>query len=218
MSAVGSIMYAMIGSRPDLAYAVGLVSRFMSRPGEIHWEAVKWLLRYMNCSAEVQLVFTREKEFKIQGYCDSDFAGDRDKSRSLSGYVFTIGGNVVSWRSGLQPVVALSTTEAKYISLTEAVKEAIWLKGLLKEFGITQGPVQVWCDSQSAICLSKNAVFHERTKHMRVRYDFIRDIIDEGEIEVVKIHTSRNPTDILTKVVPVSKFNAALSLLKVVRA
>lgn len=83
-------MYAMIGSRPDLAYAVGLVSRFMSRPGEIHWEAVKWLLRYMNCSAEVQLVFTREKEFKIQGYCDSDFAGDRDKSRSLSGYVFTI--------------------------------------------------------------------------------------------------------------------------------
>lgn len=167
-------MYAMIGSRPDLAYAVGLVSRFMSRPGEIHWEAVKWLLRYMNCSAEVQLVFTREKEFKIQGYCDSDFAGDRDKSRSLSGYVFTIGGNVVSWRSSLQPVVALSTTEAKYISLTEAAKEAIWLKGLLKEFGITQGPVQVWCDSQSAICLSKNAVFHERTKHMRVRYDFIR--------------------------------------------
>lgn len=139
-------------------------------------------------------------------------------SRSLSGYVFTIGGNVVSWRSSLQPVVALSTTEAEYISLTEAIKEAIWLKGLLKDFGISHGPVQVWCDSQSAICLSRNAVFHERTKHMRVRYDFIQDIIEEGEIELSKIHTNRNPTDILTKVVPVSKFNTALSLLKVVSA
>lgn len=96
LSAVGSIMYAMVGFRPDLAYVVGLVSRFMSRPREVHWEAVKWLIRYMKGSAEVHLTFTQEKEFKIQGYCDSDFAGYRDRSRSLSGYVFTIGGNVVS--------------------------------------------------------------------------------------------------------------------------
>ena len=217
-SAVGSIMYAMVGLRPDLAYAIGLVSRFMSRPGEIHWEAVKWLLRYMKGSAEVQLVYSQEKEFKTQGYCDSDYTGDRDGSRSLSGYVFTIGGKVVSWRSSLQPVVALSTTEAEYISLTEAVKESIWLRGLLEDIGISHGTVQVWCDSQSAICLSKNAVFHERTKHMAAMYNFIRDIIDKKEIEVVKIHTSRNPADILTKVVPVSKFNAALSLLKIARA
>lgn len=218
LSAVGSIMYAMVGSRPDLAYAVGLVSRFMSRPGEIHWEAVKWLLRYMKGSSEVQLVCTQEKEFKIQGYCDSDYAGDRDRSKSLTGYVFTIGGNVVSWRSCLQPVVALSTTEVEYLALTEAVNEAIWLKGLLEDFGIVHGPVQVWCDSQSAICLSKNVVFHESTKHMRVRHDFIREVVDEGEVEVLKIHTSRNPADILTKVVPVSKFNAAISLLKVTQA
>lgn len=218
LSAVGSIMYAMVGSRPDLAYAVGLVSRFMSRPGKMHWEAVKWLLSYMKGSADVQLVYTQEKEFKIQGYCDSDYGGDRDRSRSLSGYVFTVGGNVVNWRSSLQPVVALSSTEAEYILLTEAVKEAIWLKGLMGELGISHGPVQVWCDSQSAICLSRNAVFHERTKHMRAKYDFIQDIIDEGEIDVVKIHTSRNPADILTKVVPVSKFNTMLSLLKVTQA
>lgn len=115
-------------------------------------------------------------------------------------------------------MVASSTTEAEYISLTEAVTEAIWLKGFLKDFGITHCPVQVWCDSQSAIYLSKNVVFHERTKHMHVRYDFIQDIIDGCEVEVLKIHTNRNPVDILTKVVPVSKFNAALSLLKVVSA
>lgn len=124
----------------------------------------------------------------------------------------------MSWRSSLQPVVALSTTESEYISLTEAVKEAMWLRGLLSDFGITHGPVQVWCDSQSAICLSKNAVFHERTKHMAARYNFIRDIVEKKEVEVLKIHTSKNPADILTKVVPVSKFNAALGLLRVIQA
>lgn len=149
---------------------------------------------YEGVCAEVQLVYTQEKDFKIQGYCDSDFAGDRDGSRSLSGYVFIIGGSVVSWSSSLKPVVALSTPEAEYNSLTKLVKEPIWLKGLIEDFGITHGPVQVWCVSQSAICLSRNVVFHDRTKNMIVIYNFIRHIIDEGEIEVLKIHTSRNPT------------------------
>lgn len=118
LSAVGSIMYAMIGSRPDLAYGLGLVSRFMSKPGEIHWEAVKWLLRYITGSLGVHLVYTKDKDFLVQGFCDSDYAADLDKRRSTSGYVFTVGGNVVSWKSCLQPVVALSTTEAEFIALT----------------------------------------------------------------------------------------------------
>ncbi|CAA7042283.1 unnamed protein product [Microthlaspi erraticum] len=202
-SAVGSIMYAMIGSRPDLAYGIGLVSRFMSKPGSIHWEAVKWLLRYIKGSLDVELLYTKDKNLDIQGYCDSDYAADLDKRRSISGYVFTVGGNVVSWKSNLQRVAALSTTEAEYIALTEAVKEGIWLRGLLQDFGFKQEAVKVWCDSQSAICLSKNNLFHERTKHIAVKYYFIRDMIDDGEVEVLKIHTSRNPADILTKVVPV---------------
>ncbi|KAL0726856.1 hypothetical protein Bca4012_022949 [Brassica carinata] len=216
-SAVGSMMYAMVGSRPDLAYGVGLVSRYMSKPGEIHWEAIKWLLRYIKVRGSTAH-YTKSKEFKIQGFSDSDYAGDLDKKRSTSGYVFTVGDNVVSWKSRLQPVVALSTTEAEYIALTEAVKEAIWLKGLLEDFGVKQGPISIWCDSQSAICLSKNNVFHERTKHVAKRYHFIRDIIEDKVVDVLKIHTSRNPADILTKVVPVSKFNAALEMLKVLKA
>lgn len=213
-SAVGSLMYAMVGTRPDLSYAIGLISSFMSKPGELHWEAVKWLLRYVKGSSDLNLVFTKSKEFRIQGYCDSDFAGDLDKSRSTSGYVFTVGGNAVSWRSCLQSVVALSTTEAEYIALSEAVKEAIWIKGLISDMGFKQEKATVWCDSQSAICLSKNNTFHERTKHVARKYHFIRDIIEDGEVEVSKIHTSRNPADILTKSVPVNKFVAALDLLK----
>lgn len=147
LSAVGSVMYAMTGTRPDVAYALGLVSRFMSKPGSDHWEAVKWLLRYLKGSLDLKLMFTQEDEFKVQGYSDSDFGGDLDKKRSLSGYVFTVGGNTVSWKSSLQPVVALSTTEAEYIALTEAVKEAIWIKELLREMGFEQQAVSIWCDS-----------------------------------------------------------------------
>lgn len=217
-SAVGSIMYGMIGSRPDLAYGIGLVSRFMSKPGTIHWEAVKWLLRYIKGSLDLQLMYTKQMDFVVQGYYDSDFARDLDKRRSISGYVFTVGGNVVSWKSGLQKVVALSSTEAKYMALTEAVKEAIWLRGLLEEFGYKQDAVKIWCDSQSAIYLAKNSVFHDMTKLMATKFNFVREAIADGEVEVVKIHTNRNPADILTKVIPVSKLNAPLDFLKVSRS
>lgn len=214
-SVVGSVMYAMVGTRPDVAYALGLVSRFMSKPGSVHWEALKWLLRYLRGSADLNLIYSKsDANLRVQGYTDSDFAGDLDRQRSTSGYVFTVGGNTVSWRSSIQPVVALSTTEAEYIALSEAIKEAIWIKGLLYEMGFEQQKVSVWCDSQSAVSLSKNKVFHERTKHMAVKYSFVKDIVEEGEIEVLKIHTSRNPADMLTKCIPVQKFEAALELLK----
>ncbi|KAL9811953.1 putative RNA-directed DNA polymerase [Arabidopsis thaliana] len=100
-SAVGSVMYSMIGTRPDLAYALGLVSRFMSKPGSMHWEAVKWLLRYIKGSQELCLVYTKGKNLNIMGYCDSDHGGDLDKQRSVSGYIFTVGDNIVSWKSCL---------------------------------------------------------------------------------------------------------------------
>lgn len=135
-SAVGSVMYAMVGTRPDLAYGIGMISRYMSKPGEIHWEAVKWLLRYIKGTQDLQLVYTRSDKLEIQGFYDSVFGGDLDKDRSTSGYVFTFGENVVSWKSSLQPVVALSTTEAEFI-------ESIWLKGLLEDFGFDHGAVTV---------------------------------------------------------------------------
>ncbi|CAA7052282.1 unnamed protein product [Microthlaspi erraticum] len=100
------------------------------------------------------------------------------------------------------------------MSLTEAVKEAVWLKGLMKEFGYDQKSVEIFCDSQSAIALSKNNVHHERTKHIDVKYHFIRDVIADGDVEVLKISTEKNPADIFTKVLAVSKFQAALNLLQ----
>ncbi|KAL5715795.1 hypothetical protein ACHQM5_017567 [Ranunculus cassubicifolius] len=212
-SAVGSLMYAMVCTRPDIAHALSCVSRYMSNPGKQHWEAVKWVLRYLRGTLDVGLVFERSRKLQVSGYVDSDYAGDLDRRQSTSGYCFTLSGGPVCWRSMLQFTVALSTTEAEYMAVTEAVKEAIWLQGLVGDLGIQQDTVTVYCDSQSAIHLAKNQVHHARTKHIDVRYHFIRDVIEDGEVLLLKISTKDNPADMLTKVVPAVKFGHCLNLI-----
>ncbi|GJS90771.1 retrovirus-related pol polyprotein from transposon TNT 1-94 [Tanacetum coccineum] len=165
---------------PDIAYVVSIVSRYLVNPG---------------------LVYGRDqgKHVDVDGFVDTDYAKDPDKGRSITGYVFMIHGCVVSWKATLQHVVALSTTEAEYMALTEAVKEIIWLKGLLIELGVNLRSVVVNYDNQSAIHLSRNAMFHERTKHINVRYHFIREIVESKEIGVAKIGTKDNAADAFTK-------------------
>ena len=216
-SAVGSIMYSMVCTRPDIAYGIGVVSRFMGNPGREHWNAVKWLLRYLSGTSSHGILFggSEAKVCQVSGFVDSDFAADIDKRRSITGYVFILNGGAVSWKASLQSVVALSTTEAEYIALTEAVKEAKWLNGLVSEFGLKQDSVCIGCDSSSAIQLSKNPKYHERTKHIDVRLHFIRDEIANGVVNIVKVPTLTNPADVLTKAVPAVKFRNSLTLIGV---
>ena len=214
-SAVGSLMYGMIGTRPDLAYAVGLVSRFMENPGRCHWSAVKWILRYLKGASDVCLNFKKSDKFEIEGFCDSDYSADLDRRRSIFGYVFKVGGNTVSWRSTLQHVVALSTTEAEYMALTEAAKERIWLKIFCSELGFKSEIFKLTCDSHNAICLAKNPVHHDRTKHFEDKVHFIRDKVEDGSAKVQKIHTSLNPADMLTKSLPRNSFERCLVTLNV---
>ena len=215
---VGSLMYVMVCTRPDISHAVGIVSRNMHNPGKEHWQAVKWILRYIKKTLDVGLIFEKDDMVSqhVVRYCDSDYAGDLDKRRSTTGYVFTLTKAPVSWKSTLQSTVALSTTKAEYMAITEAVKEAIWLQGLLDDLGVGQKQVTVFCDSQSAIHLAKNQVYHARTKYIDVRYHFVREIIEEGGVLVKKIKTDDNPTDMLTKVVTTIKFNHCLDLINIV--
>ena len=219
-NAVGALMYAMVCTRPDISHAVSMVSRYMHNPGKGHWQAVKWILRYIQGTVDVGLKFERDQtvDKHIVGYVDSDYAGDLDKRRSTTGYVFTMAGGPVSWRSTLQSTVALSTTEAEYMAVTEAFKEAIWFRGLIRDLGIVQEKVEIFCDSQSAICLAKNQVHHVRTKHIDVRYHFVREIVDEGNILLQKIGTADNLADMLTKVVTGIKFQHCLDLINISRA
>ncbi|GJZ66216.1 retrotransposon protein, putative, ty1-copia subclass [Tanacetum coccineum] len=165
----------------------------------------------------VGLVYDRDqgKHVDVDGFVDADYAKDPNKGRSITRYVFMVHGCVVSWKATLQHVVALSTTEAEYMVLTKAVKESIWLKGLLIELGVNLRSVVVNCDNQSAIHLSRNAMFHERTKHINVRYHFIREIVESKEIEVAKIGTKDNAADAFTKVVPGPKFKYCMKILGV---
>ncbi|PON45263.1 LOW QUALITY PROTEIN: Ribonuclease H-like domain containing protein [Trema orientale] len=144
--------------RPDLGYAISVVSRFMLNPGKVHWEALKWILRYLKGPLESGLLFQRQEIDKdaVTGYVDSNYAGNVDTRKSLIGYVFTLFGTVMSWKSSLQSVMALSTTKAEYIAIIEAIKEALWLKRIITELGVQEDQVIVYCDNQSIIHLTKH--------------------------------------------------------------
>ncbi|KAL5742312.1 hypothetical protein ACOSP7_029044 [Xanthoceras sorbifolium] len=203
-SAIGSLMYAMVCTRPDIAQAVGAVSRYMNNPGKIHWEAVKWILRYLRGTTNKTLCF-KGGDTTLTGYVDADLAGNVDIRKSTTGYVYTLGGTAVSWVSQLQKIVALSTTEAEYVAVTEASKEMVWLQSFLGELGKKQEDNVLYCDSQSAIHLAKNPSFHSRTKHIQLRYHFIRSLLEDGILKLEKISGAQNPADMLTKTVTTDK-------------
>ena len=141
----------------------------------------------------------------LMGYTDADMAGDVDSRKSTSGYLITFAGGAVSWQSRLQKCVALSTTEAEFIAATEACKELLWMKKFLSELGLHQEKYELFCDSQSAIHLGKNSSFHSRSKHIDVRYHWIRDILEKKLLQLKKIHTDENGSDMLTKILPREK-------------
>ena len=140
-STVGSIMYVMVCTRLEISHAVSVVSRYMDHPEKIHWQAVKWILRHLRGTSHVGLVYDKNFDISrgIVGYVDFDYVGDLDRRRSLTRYVFTLCGNVISWKATLQSTIALSTIEAKCMIVTEAVKAVIWLKGLVSRFRLITG-------------------------------------------------------------------------------
>ena len=143
----------------------------------------------------------------IHGMVDADWVGDLDRRRSTSGYVFNLFGGAISWMSKRQAVVALSTTESEYMAATHASKEAVWLQGLCSGIGLVQEVVRIECDSQSAIFLAKNPAYHSNTKHIDVQYHFVRDMIEEKKVSLMKVDTLKNFADSLTKSVSTEKFS-----------
>jgi len=191
-SAIGSIMYAMVCTRPDISQAISVVSHDMANSRKVHWKAVKWILRYLRGTTNIGLVYDKGSGVNshVIGYVDSDYAGDLDKRRSLTGFFFTLSECAISWKATSQSTVALPTTEVEYMVAAEAMKEAIWLRGLVSDMGLQQDETVVFCDSQSAIHLTKNQMYHERTKHIDVRYHFLWEAVTQGDITVKKIGTA----------------------------
>jgi hypothetical protein len=212
--AVGSLMYAAMGTRPDIAFATSTVAQFSDNPGWVHWEAVKRIFKYLLGTKKLELVYGGE-ERGLVGYVDADGAS-QDHRRAISGYVFMVDGGAVSWSSKKQELVTLSTTEAEYVAQTHAAKEAVWLRRLISEiFGPIETPTTLLSDSKSAIALANDGHYHARTKHIDIRYHFIRYIIDAGTIKLVYCPTNDMTADVLTKALPSVKakhFASALGL------
>lgn len=207
-SAVGSLMYAMLGTRPDIAFAVSVVSRYASNPDESHWKAVKRIFRYLNGTRDWHLVFRGDLK-PLTGYTDADWAGDQDTRRSTSGYVFDVGSAAISWSSKRQPTVALSSCEAEYMGQTQATKEAVWLRGLLNELNpsakCTQAVV-LFCDNQGAMALAKNPQFHARSKHIDIQHHYVREQVTAGNVALEFVPTDKQVADGLTKALAKDKF------------
>ena len=205
-SAIGSIMYAMLCTRPDVSYALSITSRYQSDPGESHWTAVKNILKYLRRSKDMFLVYGGlEDDLVVNGYTDASFQSDKDDFRSQLGYVFCLNGGAVSWKSSKQSTVVDSTTEAEYIAASDAAKEAVWIKKFITDLEVVPSitnPVDVYCDNNGAIAQAKEPRSHQRSKHILRRYHLIREIIESGDVKICRVPTDENVVDPLTKPLP----------------
>ena len=188
-------------TRPDISFAVGVVSRFMERPTMKHLQVVKGILRYIKGTLDYGLVYTKgEKKITITGYSDSDMGNDEVDRRSTCGMAFYLNDNLVAWTSQKQRCVALSSCEAKFMDATMATCQGIWLHRLLVEItGQNIPPAALYVDNQSALDLMRNPVFHGRSKHIDIRFHFIRECVEDGKITVAYVCSKSQKADILTK-------------------
>jgi len=218
-SIIGSLRY-IVNTRPDLAYAVGVVSRYMEAPGKEHWAAVKRILRYLKGTTGYGYRYEKGAELKpmLLGFSDSDFAGDVEDRKSTMGVVYFLGNSLVTWSSQKQKTVALSSCEAEYVAAAAAACQGVWLSRLITAMmGTKEAPVKLLMDNMSAIALSRNLVHHDRSKHIDTKFHFIRECIEEGKVEVDHVGTAGQLADIFTKSLGRVRFVELRSALGVVQ-
>jgi hypothetical protein len=212
---VGSLMY-LTATRPDIMYAVSLISRYMENPKEIHLLAAKRIFRYLQGTADFGLLYKKGEHSDLMGFTDSDYAGDQDDRKSTSGYVFMLGTGVVSWSSKKQPIVTLSTTESEFVAAASCACQAIWLRRILEEIQFKQqGETSIYCDNSSTIKLSRNPVLHGRSKHIDVKYHFLRDLAKDEVINLIFCRSEDQVADIFTKPLKTPLFHKLRELLGV---
>ena len=199
-SAVGSLMYLAVSTRPDISYAVSSLARFSCKPTNEHWTALKRLLRYLKGTTNLGILYSNTGMDKCIGYTDADWAGDQDDRKSTSGYIFLLCGGAISWKSQKQKCVALSTAEAEYIAMSTATQEAIWLRQLIAEVSnSSKSPTLMFEDNQSAIAMARNPQFHGRAKHIEIKHHYVREQLSKGTVTLQYCPSHDMVADILTK-------------------
>ena len=216
---IGSLLYASTHTRPDFAWAMSLLSRFLQAPGDAHWAAAKHLLRYIKGTIHVGLKFRKTNQ-ELQLHSDSDWAGSESR-KSTSGYVTVLSGAAITWNATLQRTVALSSMEAEYVALSELVKEAQWLMKLIKELDAVQKgklhgvpDIPVLCsDNNAALIVAKNPEHHKKAKHINIKHSKVRDEYEAGNIQLARVATKDNAADIFTKALDKGAHERAVTML-----
>lgn len=217
---VGSLMFLATVSRPDIVYAVNSVSKYLSKHNQSHWRAAKRIVAYLKGTIDHGIKYQKNNSSsELIGFVDADFAGDVETRRSTSGYVFELVNGPVTWSSQRQKLVTLSTTESEYVAAATAAREAIWLRKLLSNIKCPcVGATIIKVDNQSAIKLVKNPEFHKRTKHIDIKYHYIREKFAEGSIIIEYVPTEFQKADIFTKALPRNRFKMLCCELNIVKS
>ena len=203
--AVGSLLYLTQSTRPDIAFAENDVSRFNNNHSNEHWIAVKRIFRYLKGTKDYKLHYNKGSENRIIAYSDADWASDVDKRRSCTGYILNVSNGAICWSSKRQSTIALSSTEAEYMALSSTVCEIMWVQQFMKELNNDVDKIIIHCDNQSTIKLAESDAFRPRTKHIDIRYHYLRQKVDDKTITIKFAPSTEMGADSLTKAVPKDK-------------
>ncbi|KAJ9544070.1 hypothetical protein OSB04_023777 [Centaurea solstitialis] len=214
---IGSLLY-LTASRPDIMYSTCLCARYQAEPKESHLTAVKRIFRYLKGTPNLGLWYSKDSGFDLTAYSDSDFAGCKIDRKSTTGGCHLLGGKLVSWTSKKQNSVSTSTAEAEYVAAGICCAQVLWLRNQLQDYDIQLSKIPIYCDNTSAIAIANNPVLHSKTKHIEVRYHFIRDHVMNGDIELHFVPTEYQLADLFTKPLDVTRFNMLISELGMMAA
>ena len=209
-SAVGSLMYAQVCTRPDIAYIVGMLGRYLSNPGMDHWIAVKRVMRYLQKTKDYMLTYRKSEKLEVIGYSDSDFAGCQDSRKSTSGYIYMLAGGAISWKSVKQTLVASSTMAAEFVACYEASNQGIWLRNFVTGLHILENmerPLMLYCDNKSAVMYFNNNRSSTKSKHIDIKFLVVKERVQSGQISIEHIGTNSMIADPLTKGLPPKVFH-----------
>jgi len=209
-SAVGSLMYAQVCTRPDIAYIVGVIGRYLSDPRMDHWKAAKKVMRYLKRTRGYMLTYRRSNQFEITRFSDSDFAGCQDSLKSTSGYIFMLAGGAVSWRSVKQTFTASSTMAVEFVACYEASNHGIWLRNFVTGLKVVKGierPLKLYCDNKSAVLYSNNSRSSTKSKHIDIKFLVVKERVQSGQISIEHLGTNSMIANPLTKGLPPKVFH-----------
>ena len=197
-SMIGSLLY-LTASRPDISYNVRVCARYQANPKELHMSALKRIINYVKTTANFGVWYIKDTNDILAGYSNTDWAGNADDRKSISGGCFYVGNNLVFWMSKKQNSIFLSTAEVKYIATGSCCTQLLWMQKLFHDYDICLEYLTIYCDNTSAINISKNLVQHSRTKHVEIRHHFIRELVEDGTLTLEFIHTNDQKADLFTK-------------------